>query len=340
MGVFGKKAKEAEAEKKEQEEMNELLQSVLENARNLAGSINKVGEKLHSATDSSVAISSVMQQFSATIQEITSNIMEVANVMTDMEQSFQKMNEEAQEGADYAQNSNTSAYEIMKKSEEEKKEVEARADEVERALGEKIEQSKEAEKIMALTADIMEIADQTNLLALNASIEAARAGEAGKGFAVVADEITKLAASSGATASQIKEISNTVITAVSDLANEAKNVVSFMKERTIGSYTELVTVGRKYQDDSKIMFDKMQDFAHVSKELLDQVKESNQSVEAINNAAQESVKGISDLTDNVANISEHMSVIQENNDNNDHFANDLIGKIQTKLNQIQTTQQQ
>ena len=42
MGVFGKKAKEAEAEKKEQEEMNELLQSVLENARNLAGSINKV----------------------------------------------------------------------------------------------------------------------------------------------------------------------------------------------------------------------------------------------------------------------------------------------------------
>ena len=340
MGVFGKKAKEAEAAKKEQEEMKELLQSVLENAQNLAGSINKVGEKLHSATDSSVAISSVMQQFSATIQEITSNIMEVANVMTDMEQSFQKMNEEAQEGADYAQNSNASAYEIMKKSEEEKKEVEARADEVERALGEKIEQSKEAEKIMALTADIMEIADQTNLLALNASIEAARAGEAGKGFAVVADEITKLAASSGATASQIKEISNTVITAVSDLANEANNVVSFMKERTIGSYTELVAVGRKYQDDSKIMFDKMQDFAQVSKELLGQVKDSNQSVEAINNAAQESVKGISDLTDNVANISEHMSVIHENNDNNDHFANDLIGKIQTKLNQIQTTQQQ
>lgn len=339
MGVFGKKAKEAEAAKKEQEEMKELLQSVLENAQNLAGSINKVGEKLHSATDSSVAISSVMQQFSATIQEITSNIMEVANVMTDMEQSFQKMNEEAQEGADYAQNSNASAYEIMKKSEEEKKEVETRADEVERALGEKIEQSKEAEKIMALTADIMEIADQTNLLALNASIEAARAGEAGKGFAVVADEITKLAASSGATASQIKEISNTVITAVSDLANEANNVVSFMKERTIGSYTELVAVGRKYQDDSKIMFDKMQDFAHVSKELLDQVKDSNQSVEAINNAAQESVKGISDLTDNVANISEHMSVIQENNDNNDHFANDLIGKIRTKLNQIETLQQ-
>ena len=329
MGVFGKKAKEAEAEKKEQEEMNELLQSVLENARNLAGSINKVGEKLHSATDSSVAISSVMQQFSATIQEITSNIMEVANVMTDMEQSFQKMNEEAQEGADYAQNSNASAYEIMKKSEEEKKEVEARADEVERALGEKIEQSKEAEKIMVLTADIMEIADQTNLLALNASIEAARAGEAGKGFAVVADEITKLAASSGATASQIKEISNTVITAVSDLANEANNVVSFMKERTIGSYTELVAVGRKYQDDSKIMFDKMQDFSYVAQNLLQQVEESNRSVDAIRVAAQNTAQTVSELTVSIEKISDNISDIRQESDDIEAISQNLVNKTQS-----------
>ena len=335
MGLFGKNSKAEEAAKKEQQEIQELLAMVMENAQNLAESIDKVSEKLHSATDSSVAISSGMQQFSATIQEITSNITEVSNVMNDMENSFKSMNEEAQEGADYAQNSNNSAYEIMKKSENEKSEVEKRVDEVESVLLEKIEQSKEAEKIMALTADILEIADQTNLLALNASIEAARAGEAGRGFAVVADEITKLAASSGATASQIKEISNTVITAVSDLANEANNVVTFMKERTIGSYTELVEVGRKYQGDSKIMFDKMQDFAQVSAALLTQVEDSNKSVEAISHAAQEAGNGVGDLADNVTMISDNMADIQENNDNNDRYADDLIAKIQSRVQKVE-----
>ena len=55
-----------------------------------------------------------------------------------------------------------------------------------RTLEDKIEESKEVEKVQKLTGQILSVADQTNLLALNASIEAARAGESGKGFAVVA----------------------------------------------------------------------------------------------------------------------------------------------------------
>lgn len=327
MGMFNRKKKADEGVLQVRQEMKEILADVETNAQNLAESIDRAGVRLQAITDGTINISGVMQEFSATLLEMTSNIAEISQVMTDMEESFEHMNEEAHEGADYAQNSNNEAYAIMTRSEEEKREVEERANAVERALKEKIEQSKEAEKIMTLTAKILEIADQTNLLALNASIEAAHAGEAGKGFAVVADEITKLAGETGDTASQIKEISNTVVGAVSGLANEANNVVAFMKDRTMGSYSELVEVGRKYQGDSKIMFDKMQDFAFVSQELLEQIEEATRAVQAVNEAAQESSRAVSEIAEHIASISETMEDLSADNGSNERLAAALTQQL-------------
>ena len=255
MGIFSKKDSNNALLVAEVEQLKVLLANVRQNANNLAESIGAVNTHVSQMAGKTSDISNVMQEYGASISNMTQNIGEIAKVMDDMEASFQGMSEEAKDGAEYAQNSNNEAYDIMMRSENERKEVENRANAVEVALMEKIEQSKEAEKILDLSANILEIASQTNLLALNASIEAAHAGDAGRGFAIVADEITGLAASSSETASQIKEISNTVLTAVSDLAKEAENVVTFMKDKTMGSYSELVEVGRKYQGDSKIMFD-------------------------------------------------------------------------------------
>lgn len=300
MGFFNKKSTTEEST--EMQELKRLLEEARVNAKTFRKSLENIDTHMHGVSDHAGEIGSIMQEYGTSISQMNDNISEIANVMEEMENSFEGMNEEAKDGARYAQNSNKAAYDIMMESENERREVEERANAVEKALMDKIEQSKEAEKILDLTANILEIADQTNLLALNASIEAAHAGDAGRGFAIVADEITKLAASSSETAEQIKEISASVLNAVSGLASEAENVVTFMKDKTMGSYDKLVEVGRKYQGDSKIMFDKMQDFSYVSQSLLEQVADSNRSVDAIRTAAGETEQSLNSIMDKMDEI--------------------------------------
>lgn len=316
----------------QQQLLKDVLAEVEMNAGNLASSLNKLDETLFKMSDDANGMSGIMQEFTASLQEMTSNITEIADAMSSMDDSFRGMKEEAKDGSDYAQNSNNEAYDIMMKTEQARKEIEDKANEVEAALKEKIEQSKQAERIMDLTADIMEIADQTNLLSLNASIEAARAGEAGRGFAVVADEIKKLAENSGTTASQIKEISNTVLNAVAGLAEEANNVVSFMKDKTLGSYDKLVELGRKYQGDSKIMFDKMQDFAYLSDNLSEQVDGIIVSVEAIKTAALQSSNAVTDISEKMMRLTETVNSVRNEQQGNVDVAENVTNSIARCVN--------
>lgn len=316
----------------QQQLLKDVLAEVEMNAGNLASSLNKLDETLFKMSDDANGMSGIMQEFTASLQEMTSNITEIADAMSFMDDSFRGMKEEAKDGSDYAQNSNNEAYDIMMKTEQARKEIEDKANEVEAALKEKIEQSKQAERIMDLTADIMEIADQTNLLSLNASIEAARAGEAGRGFAVVADEIKKLAENSGTTASQIKEISNTVLNAVAGLAEEANNVVSFMKDKTLGSYDKLVELGRKYQGDSKIMFDKMQDFAYLSDNLSEQVDGIIVSVEAIKTAALQSSNAVTDISEKMMRLTETVNSVRDEQQGNVDVAENVTNSIARCVN--------
>ena len=327
MGLFGSKEKQIELLNAKEEEFNARIAKIKDNVSSLSDAIGEVSGQVEQVADDSRTVTEIMDAVTSSFQEMTSNINEISDVMSDMESSFEGMSDEAKDGADYAQNSNNEAYNIMKRSEEERKEVEERANAVEVALKDKIEQSKEAEKILDLTQDIMAIANQTNMLALNASIEAARAGEAGKGFAVVADEITKLAARSAETANQIKEISSAVLNAVSGLAQESENVVAFMKDKTMGSFEELVEVGRKYQGDSKIMFDKMQDFSDVTQNLLKQVAESTRAIEAIKGASSESADAVSDIGDKMTMISDTISEITVANEDNKQQAQLLAEEL-------------
>ena len=290
--------------------MREMLGEITDIADRLGETIHEMDLDTKSTKEESVCASQNMEEVLTSMEDVSGKITELAEIFNAMTEAIQDISQEAKEGADYAQESNRVAYDIMMKSEKERQVVGVKAEEVEVALGQKIEKAKCAAEISVLSEKIIAIADQTNLLALNASIEAARAGEAGKGFAVVAGEITTLAVDSTKIAGEIKELSAMVTDVIEGLTEESQNVVDFMREKTLNSYTELVEVGRKYQADSKIMFDKMQDFSSLSEMMSQQVFDTNENVGMIRDATNASVQAAAESNENVRLISEHMEGIE------------------------------
>ena len=99
---------------------------------------------------------------------------------------------------------------------------------------------------------ILEITEQTNLLALNAAIEAARAGEVGRGFAVVADEVRKLAEKTSKSASEIREVTISVMDEMDNTAKVVTNAKTIVEDSAEGASGILKTFHKIKQTSANV----------------------------------------------------------------------------------------
>ncbi len=257
---------------------------------------SSVLDEAGSLMDSVHEISGVVGSMSSGMQDLSASIDRIQKTIDYIDENFSEMEEDTRTNSAYSQEISSKANQLREESLATKKEVLAIAGEMEETLREKIQASKEVEKISELTEYILGISRQTNMLALNASIEAARAGEQGKGFAVVAERIKTLADGTTKSVRQIQEISATVINRVDELAESAGSMVDFLNERTAAGYDKLVETSSDYQNSSKILWDMMQDFAARIGMMYEQIKNANESISDISQASEENLEGISRVT--------------------------------------------
>ena len=279
-------------------------QMLAETEEKLVESLNFIHSNSDDISRDVEDVSTVMSELSDSMEETVGSISMVNEVAGEMNETFSTMTQAAQENSDYMEEITNKANDVRLQSLDTKKEVLQTAEAVRESMREKIEGSKAVHQIAALTADILEISDQTNLLALNASIEAAHAGDSGRGFAVVADEISKLATMTSSTATQIQRISKDVIEKVEQLADESEKVIDFLNTKTSEGYDQLVNTSNDYQNDSKIMFDMMQDFAGSFSMLADNIRQITDSLNSISDSAARNTSEIARVGENTYNILE------------------------------------
>lgn len=307
--------------------IREIMLNIFKNAEHLSGSSHMIAKSLSDAQVNISEVSAAMEQMSASMEESSASLDQMNESVGQAFESIEAISSQAGDGSHSSARIMENALQVYNRAVENQQSAKKQASDMEASVLEKIEKSREVEKIKELTKNIISITGQTNLLALNASIEAARAGEAGKGFSVVADEIGKLASNSAEAATEIQAVTAEVIQAVDELASEAADMVRFMNEIAMGGYGELVETSESYRKDVGSMSRMMENFANESGQLKNNMNHIKEVAEGIKIAVRECASGVVNVTETAVSLTNGVSDIGEEANKNLGVVDELNAEV-------------
>lgn len=319
------------------ENVNELLQhirgimlNISANSEQLHESSRTVSNNLANAEMGITDVSAVMEEMSASMEESSASLEQVNDSIKQIFNAIAGIYEQAEKGRTSSEKIMKNASEVYNRAVEAKQDAAVQVANMAASVQQKVEKSKDVEKIRELTTNIISITEATNLLALNASIEAARAGDAGKGFAVVADEIGKLATNSAASATEIQNVTAEVIQTVDELAAEAKEMIAFTNKTAIGGYEKLLETSESYQNNVGNMNEMMQHFAAESQQLKENMNGIKESLDDVKTAVGECAIGVMSVTETAVELTNTVSDIGQEAESNLQIVDKLnheVGKF-------------
>lgn len=314
------------------ERLQHILKVIADNSQKMDKVVNEVLGSVGTSSVSVTDLSALTEELTATMEAMSSNAALINSnaeaVKNEVDQIAAKTNEITEYSKEMKKHADSIESTARNSSEVTGTKVEGMVAVLNRA----IDESGSVNQVNSLTNEILNIASQTNLLALNASIEAARAGEAGKGFAVVAGEISQLAAASRETANRIQTINGVVVQAVQNLADNANELVDFMRKSIMPEFEVFVKAGSEYRDNATYIEATMKEFSVKTDELQQSMAEIAESIDTITDAITEGVSGISSVADSTQVLVEDMDNIAVHMNENAQMAGDLKEETEVFVN--------
>ncbi|MCY8454826.1 methyl-accepting chemotaxis protein [Bacillus spizizenii] len=318
-------------------DLNEALQKMVGNLRDIVGYSKEISSRVLSSSQvlatatnetrsGSKHITETMNEMAEGSEQQAQDAVTIAESMNEFTESIDKAYNHGITISDTSQNVlelAVSGNENMDTSLQQMKTIHHIVQEAVHKVRSLEQHSQDINKLVQV---INGIAEQTNLLSLNAAIEAARAGESGKGFAVVAEEVRKLADGVSDSVQDITRI-------VNGTQQEIYTVIEYLES----SFTEVEKGTENLTDTGQAMQHIKQSVTHVAesiKEVTDGLKQLtnqsitiNQSIENIASVSEESAAGIEETFSITEQSAHSMDQVLQNAEELEQLAKELNEKM-------------